>query len=129
MPVTATEVGLVSADAETLVSFYVGAFGFVRAHRLEFAEGVVHRLVADGGRLKVFEPRPAPRARVHPAPWHAESGFAYAALHVTEIAAVVDRAVGAGADVRVPVTNHRPGAWFALLADPEGNLWEVLEEA
>jgi hypothetical protein len=28
----------------------------------------------------------------------------------------------------VEVVAHRPGARFALVRDPQGNVWEVLEE-
>ena len=30
---------------------------------------------------------------------------------------------------RVVITNHRPGAWFSLIRDPEGNTWEILQES
>jgi uncharacterized glyoxalase superfamily protein PhnB len=41
---------------------------------------------------------------------------------------VVDRAVAHGAEALVDVVAHRPGARYALIRDPQGNVWEILQE-
>ena len=41
---------------------------------------------------------------------------------------LVVRALAQVADLEADVIAHRPGARYALLRDPEGNVWEILEE-
>ena len=124
----ALEAGIVSPAAAELAAFYVDALGFRIDATLTFEQGSVFRLRNGSAQLKIFQPtEPAATGR-RPEPWHADSGFAYAALHVPDAQAAYERAVGAGATPKVEPTAHRPGARFALLADPEGNVWELLEE-
>ncbi|MCU1393317.1 MAG: hypothetical protein JWM34_1745 [Ilumatobacteraceae bacterium] len=125
---TSLEAGIVTADAERLVAFYRDGLGFAVEQRLEFPQGVVHRMRRDGAALKIYQPVAGAERRELADPWHRFGGFCYGALHVDDAAAEVERATAAGAVVHTPVTNHRPGASFALIADPEGNVWEILQE-
>ena len=122
------EAGIITAAAGPLLAFYRDGFGFELDSTREFPQGTVHRMRRGDAHIKLYQPaggaRPAPR----PEPWHAEEGLTYAALHVDDAAAVLDQAVRAGASVLVEVTAHRPGARFALITDPQGNVWELLEE-
>ena len=117
-----------SPAVATLAAFYVGALGFHIDATHVFEQGTVLRLRNGAARLKLFQPKEPPSDPARPDPWHADTGFAYAALHVPDARAAFDRAVGAGAAPMVAPTVHRPGARYALLADPEGNVWELLEE-
>jgi predicted enzyme related to lactoylglutathione lyase len=125
---TTLEAGIVTADAARLVAFYRDGLGFTVEQSLQFPQGTVHRLRRDQARCKIYQPAGGAEPRAEAAPWHQFSGFCYAALAVDDAAAEVARAVSAGATVLVALTNHRPGAWFALIADPEGNVWELLQE-
>lgn len=125
---TALEAGIVSADAARLAQFYCDGLGFTVERVLQFPQGDVHRLRRDEARLKIHQPAGGVEDRSRPDPWFRFNGFCYAALHVDDAAAEVERAAQAGAAVLTAVTNHRPGAWFALIADPEGNVWEILQE-
>jgi len=125
---TSIELGIVTDDHERLVAFYVQGFGFEIERVLEFPQGIVHRLRNGDACCKIF--RPAGGAEHRPAadPWHRYRGIGYGALHVDDAELTVERAVAAGGTVIMPVTSHRPGAKAALVADPDGNVWEVLEE-
>ncbi|MCU1400007.1 MAG: Glyoxalase/bleomycin resistance protein/dioxygenase [Acidimicrobiales bacterium] len=125
---TTLEVGIVTVDAAALAAFYRDGFGFTVERVLEFPQGTVHRLRRDDACCKIYQPAAGAADRLTAEPWHANAGICYAALHVDDARAEVARAVGAGGSVLVPLSNHRPGAWFALVADPEGNVWEVLQE-
>ena len=126
---TALEAGIVSADAVRLAEFYRDGLGFTIENVFEFPQGSVHRLRRDEARLKIHRPVGGVEHRPAPDPWFRYGGHCYAALHVDDAAAEVARAASAGASVLVAVTNHRPGAWFGLIADPEGNVWEILQES
>ena len=125
---TSLEVGIVSGDSNRLVAFYREGLGFTVDRVLEFPQGTVQRLCRDEARLKIYQPADGAGLRREADPWHQYAGVCYAALHVDDPAAEVTRAVDAGASILVPLNTHRPGAWFALIADPEGNVWEILHE-
>lgn len=123
------ELGIVTNDAEALVTFYCAAFGFHLDASLTFPQGSVHRLRRGEARCKIYEPASGAEERPSADPWHRYRGIAYGALHVADAELTVADAVAAGATVIMPLTNHRPGARAALIADPEGNVWEVLQES
>ena len=122
------EAGIVTDGAEELLEFYRDGFGFGIDVSHEFPQGVVHRLRRGEARLKLFQPAGGARRPNPPEPWHRDAGFAYAALHVGDLTAVFAAATAAGASTLVEPTSHRPGARYALVADPQGNVWELLEE-
>lgn len=127
-PAVDLEAGIVSPAADELARFYEEAFGLSVIARYEFPQGRVVRLRLDEAGLKIFQPADRPSRPDPPEPWHRDAGFAYAALHVADVAAAHRRALDHGARGLVDPVSHRPGARYALVADPEGNVWELLEE-
>jgi catechol 2,3-dioxygenase-like lactoylglutathione lyase family enzyme len=127
--ITGLELGIVTSDAARLAEFYVAGLGFEVVAHFTFPQGSVHRLKRGPARCKLFQP--ADRVLDRPAgdTWHAYAGVTYGALLVDDADAEVARARSAGAAVLQEPISHRPGARYALLADPEGNIWEILEEA
>ncbi len=124
----ALEAGIVTDDVAALVAFYTTALGFEVVHELSFPQGEVRRLVRGEARLKLYQPVEPNGPQPRPEIWHRSAGWAYAALHVDDAAREVELVRDAGGTVVTEVSNHRPGAWFALIADPEGNTWEILQE-
>lgn len=122
------EAGIVTPDADELASFYVAAFGFDVAARFTFPQGVVVRLRHGEAAMKLFQPADGVGRTDPPEPWHRDAGFAYGALHVTDAAAAHAQALAHGATSLTAPTSHRPGARYTMVADPEGNVWELLEE-
>lgn len=126
---TSLEVGFVTDDAPALVRFYTDGLAFTVHVAFEFPQGSVHRLRRDDACCKIFQPVSGAEPRERAEPWHRFRGIGYAALHVADAESEVERAVAAGAEILTPVTAHRPGARFALIADPDGNVWEILQES
>jgi uncharacterized glyoxalase superfamily protein PhnB len=125
---SALEAGLVTDDATALAAFYVDGMGFEIESVRRFPQGDVHRLRRGEARLKLYQPADGAATHEPKEPWFRDAGFAYAALLVDDADELVARARVAGAEVVVEVVAHRPGARFALVRDPQGNVWEVLEE-
>jgi predicted enzyme related to lactoylglutathione lyase len=121
------EAGIVTDDIGALTRFYGAAFGLVVEAVFSFPQGEVRRLRGGAARLKLFQPATAPAPR-GVAPFGGEAGFRYAALLVDDAEAAVAAVQAAGGTVITPVTHHRPGACFALITDPQGNTWELLQE-
>jgi lactoylglutathione lyase len=128
-------VGLSVADLDASREFYSRAFGF--ADEFEFAlephpiRGLMMRHES-GARLELLEhaesspgiqgliPLEAPRTR----------GYGHFALSAPDIEPVFAAALAAGASAVVePSPSPEPGVRFAFLADPEGNLVELVERA
>ena len=122
------EVGIVARDAARLAAFYCEGLGFEVDTVVELPQGSVTRLRRAGARCKLFQPAEGVTERPAADPWFAHPGITYAALLVDDAEAEVARARSAGAEVVTEVVAHRPGARYALLRDPEGNVWEILEE-
>jgi catechol 2,3-dioxygenase-like lactoylglutathione lyase family enzyme len=127
--ITGIEVGIVTADAAGLAAFYRDGLGFSVESVRTFPQGAVHRLRSGTAHCKLYQPAEGLVDRPPAEPWYAHPGMAYGALLVDDADAVVARARAAGATVLVEVVAHRPGARYSLLRDPEGNVWEILEES
>lgn len=128
-PEVTASVGIVTDDADELLAFYRSGLGFALESSSELPQGTVHRLRREAARCKLYVPLQAPRRDARPEPWHARVGMAYAALQVPDVVSAVDTARAAGAEVLHPPTAHRPGAAYALIRDPQGNVWELLQDS
>jgi predicted enzyme related to lactoylglutathione lyase len=122
------EAGIVTGDVESLSTFYRDCMGFRVDSDMSFPQGRVVRMSRGMGRIKLYGPTDPPRPPAVRETWHAEAGFAYASLLVDDADALCATATAGGANLLHPVTAHRPGARYALIADPQGNVWEILEE-
>jgi lactoylglutathione lyase len=126
-------VGLSVADLDGAETFYTHAFGFTR--QLEFAlpphpiRGVMLEHES-GMRLELFERRDS-RPGLHgatPIDALATRGYGHFALKAADIDPVFEHATLAGGiPVVAPSPSPEPGVRFAFLADPEGNLVELVE--
>lgn len=127
-------VGLSVADLEASAAFFAAAFGF----EPEFAftldphpiRGVMLR--ASGCRLELFEHAGSVPGLSAGSPIEALAtrGYGHFALTTADILPVFRAALAAGATaVREPGPSPEPGVRFAFLADPEGNLIELVERA
>lgn len=129
MSPTTLSAGIVTDDADALVAFYTTGLGFSVESTSEFPQGTVTRLRRDEAHCKLYAPAAGAARPPGPEPWFRDAGFAYAALQVDDVDATVARAVDAGASVVAPPASHRPGARYALIRDPQGNVWELLQES
>ena len=127
-PSARIEPGIVTGDGAALAGFYCEALGFSVDAVLTFPQGEVRRLRRGEARLKLYQPARVGAEAPTAGQWPDRAGWAYAALHVADASAEVDAVRAGGGTVIAEVTNHRPGACFALVSDPEGNVWELLQE-
>lgn len=129
MSVNSASIGIVTDDPDALLAFYADAFGFTVESSSEFPQGVVHRLRAGDAHLKLYAPAEGAATPERPEPWFRDRGMAYAALHLTDASTAAHAAREAGGTVVTEPVSHRPGAVYALVRDPEGNVWELLQES
>jgi glyoxylase I family protein len=128
-------VGLCVAELEAAQAFYARAFGFELQLAFELPHETRGAMMThpSGMRFELFErpgSRPAAVQGAMPLDALAARGYGHFALKTLEIEAVFERAVTEGARPMVPPgPSPEPGVRFAFLADPEGNLVELVERA
>lgn len=135
MPVSFDHVGLSVRDLDAATTFYAAAFDYAPEFpfRLEAIDTRGIMLVHPSGhRLELFERPDAVAGLQGLTPLEAlgTHGFGHFALTAGDIDVPFERAVGAGARPVVPPgPSPEPGVRFAFLADPEGNLVELVQRA
>ena len=126
--IDAVDVGLVSGS-DALVDFYERALGIGRLEPRVFPFATVHRLACGPVTLKVMVPADPPQPSSRVAPFWGRGGLRYLTLWVDDLAAVADAWSAAGGEVTAAPTELRPGVRSALLADPDGNVVEAMEQS
>lgn len=135
-------VGLSVADIDKAVAFYCDHFGmeklspvfpfegpiFSDVMGLTGATGRMCMIANDTVRLELFEfatPEPKARPRDYPVSDH---GYSHFGIEVEDIETVHDRLVAAGVTFHSPVTTYPSGMKAAYGRDPDGNVFEILEQ-
>lgn len=126
-------VGLSVAELDDAERFYGTAFGFTRQFAFELAPHPIRGLMLShpsGMRLELFghaESTPGIQGAT-PIKALGTRGYGHFALASPDIEPVFEAALAAGATAIVPPSpSPEPGIRFAFLADPEGNLVELVE--
>jgi len=134
MRVAFDHVGLSVADIEAAEAVYTNAFGFARQLAFELAPHPIRGVMLThpaGFRLELFEHEtsvPGIEAAT-PIEAHATRGYNHFAITSPDIDELFAAALDAGArPVIEPSPSPEPGVRFAFLADPEGNLVELVEK-
>jgi glyoxylase I family protein len=129
-------VGLNVADLDAAESWYVEAFGYVRelAVRIDALDLDIVMLIHPerGDRLELLH-RPGSRAGLRadsPPEAVLTEGFGHVAFDVLGVDEHADRLVALGARmVMTPRPSPEPGVRMAFVADPEGNLVELIDRS
>jgi glyoxylase I family protein len=121
-------VGLPVSDLEASIAWYEAALGFAHELTAQVPEGVRIAFVVNeaGEKVELFElPTDAPA-------WDGpitalRAGVGHVGFTVSDLEASFERAAAAGGRVVwEPRPSPRPGQRIAFLADPDGNLIELL---
>ena len=122
------DLGIVTRNAGPMVAFYRDLLGFTDEGQMPVPNiGTMTRLRCGTRLIKVVEA--APKADAPPGGIAGGTGYRYWTLTVTELEALVDSLKAAEVPVIIPVTELRPGIRIAMVADPDGNWVEFLEES
>ena len=126
----AIDIGIVAKDIDAMMTFYRDTLG------LEFEAaipmpggGTMNRFKVGDSVIKVIELDPAPTAEAAPGGIRGASGYRYWTITVGNLEACVQRATDSGSKIVVPVKEVRPGITIAIIADPDGNWVELLENS
>jgi lactoylglutathione lyase len=125
-------VGLSVGDLDGAVAFYQRAFGFTPEFAFTLDPHPIRGrmlLHGSGARLELFahgESGAGIQGRT-PIEALATRGYGHFALSAADIDPVFATALDAASAVVTPRPSPEPGVRFAFLADPEGNLVELVE--
>jgi lactoylglutathione lyase len=128
-------VGLAVADLAGETSWFCEVFGLVRelAVRVDALDLSIEMLIhpGHGYRVELLHRPGAGSAAAgkpgNPAEAALREGYGHIAFDVTDLDAAYERAVARGArPVMSPCSSPEPGVRMAFVADPEGNLVELL---
>jgi catechol 2,3-dioxygenase-like lactoylglutathione lyase family enzyme len=129
----ALDVGFVTTAAEPMLDFYESVLGAERLPPLEIPNiGTIHKLACGESILRVMVPAQAPAPRPEaddPKSFSAVVGIRYLTLEVRNIEAVVEAVRSNGGRVDLEPFELRPGRRVAQVADPDGNMIEIGEDA
>lgn len=116
---------LVCSPAAQAIAFYEAVLGATVVARMDGPEGTVLHAELDlgDGRLQLGDPSDA-YGLVAPTPGDRTSSST--CVYVSDVDAVVSRAVEHGAVVREPPSTFVTGDRFASLLDPFGHRWAVM---
>jgi glyoxylase I family protein len=124
----AIDIGIVTRNIDAMMTFYTDTLG------LEFEAtiampggGKMNRFKVGDSIIKVIELDPAPAADAAPGGIRAATGYRYWTITVANLGACVAKAEAAGSKIVVPAKEVRPGITIAIIADPDGNWVELLE--
>lgn len=120
------EVGMVSGD-DVLVGFYADVFEMEKLPPMKAGPGVVHRLQGPGVVIKVMIPSDPPAPAQPVEPFYAVAGLRYLTIYDADLDGVVERALARGGSVRHGPMELGPGVRIVVLADPGGNVIEVVQ--
>ena len=122
------DLGIVTRDAGPMVAFYRDLLGFMDEGQMPMPNiGTMTRLRCGTSLIKIVEA--TPKSDAAPGGIVGSSGYRYWTMTVTNLEALVDSLKAAEVSVIIPVTELRPGIRIAMVADPDGNWVEFLEEA
>lgn len=127
MQIRDVDIGLVSAST-ALVDFYAAVLRTDPEPPRVFPFASIHRLRCGPATLKVMVPTDAPSAPASSARFWDIGGVRYITLWVDDLAELVTRWEHHGGRVDTPPAELRPGVRVAMLADPDGNAVEVMEQ-
>jgi catechol 2,3-dioxygenase-like lactoylglutathione lyase family enzyme len=132
----AVDVGIVVGALERQRHFYGEVLGFPYAGSMPVPNGVLHVYLCGDSYLKLYAMEGTPSAE--PAAFGSRPGFAYITFTVSDVRSTVQEAAGRGATVLAEPGTFDSGTTlaepigrmqirFALLADADGNMIELVE--
>jgi predicted enzyme related to lactoylglutathione lyase len=124
----AADFGIVVRDEASMVAFYRDAMGLVYGGSMNVPGGVLHRFKVGASALKLMVPEAVPAASQTPGDIEQSSGLRYWTAWVEDLDDAVSSCVGGGASIVRPITDVGRGIRYAVIADPEGNCAEFIEQ-
>ncbi len=123
------DIGIVCKDIDAMMTFYGETLGLPLEATIPMPGGGKMNRFKVGERYQGDRTRPCACDAAAPGGIRGATGYRYWTITVSNLAASVEKAEAAGATIVVPAKEVRPGITIAIIADPDGNWVELLEES
>ncbi|MGB5758494.1 MAG: VOC family protein [Acidimicrobiales bacterium] len=128
---SAIDLGIVISDSEKSLAFYRDLLGFEHVADTPMplgGGGTMHRLNCGDTLIKLvkFNTNPEGDGSGGIA---ASTGMRYFTMIVSNLSEIMSECEAAGVKVTVPITEVRPGVTIGMVADPDGNFVEFVENS
>lgn len=124
----AIDIGIVTNNIDAMMTFYKDTLS------LEFEAtipmpggGEMNRFKVGDSVIKIIETDPKPPVEAAPGGIRGATGYRYWTITVADLNGCVSKAEASGSKIVVPPKEVRPGVTIAIIADPDGNWVELLE--
>ncbi len=121
------DLGIVISDEKAALGFYRDGLGMEMEGELPLPGGRMYRLKCGTTIIKLVKLEKTPEAKPVPGGPMRGLGLRYFTISVPDIRGLVAQLEAKGIRPTVPVTEFRPGVTIAMVADPDGNTVEFLQ--
>jgi len=125
------DLGIVVKESERSLAFYRDLLGFEHIADTPMPgafAGMMHRLRCGTTVIKLVKLDTDPPAQARPGGIGGATGFRYFTMQVSNLAEITDACRAAGAPVLVASAEIRPGVSISMVADPDGNWVEFVDD-
>ncbi|HUA34435.1 MAG TPA: VOC family protein [Candidatus Binataceae bacterium] len=123
------DLGIVITDEKAALAFYRDGLGMESEGELPLPNGRMYRLKCGTTIIKLVKLERTPTAKPEAGGPMRGLGFRYFTISVPDIRGLMAQLEAKGIKATVPVTEFRPGVTIAMVADPEGNTVEFLQNS
>jgi glyoxylase I family protein len=123
------DLGIVVTDEKAALAFYRDGLGLEMEGELPLPGGRMYRLKCGTTIIKLLKLNKTPEAKPAPGGPMGGLGLRYFTISVPDIRALVSQIEAKGIKPTMPVTEFRPGVTIAMVADPDGNTVEFLQNS
>lgn len=124
----AIDIGIISKDIDAMMTFYSEGLGLELEGSIPMpGGGTMNRFKVGDSIVKVIELDPAAPAEAPPGGIRGATGYRYWTIHIPNLEETVKKIEGDGYKVVMPAKTIREGITIAIVADPDGNWVELLE--
>ena len=123
----ALDIGIVVHDEEAMVAFYGTTLGLEPLGTFPVPTGIQHRFAMGETTMKLVVPSERPTARPSGRGIGEATGIRYWTAFCSGLEAIVAECQAAGSELVIPVSTGSTGVHYAVLTDPDGNCFELIE--
>lgn len=127
----AIDLGIVIKDSAASLAFYRDLLGFEHVADTPMpgaAPGTMHRLLCGDTMIKLVKHDTVPETSSPPGGIAGATGFRYFTMQISNLAEVTEACSDAGVKVIIDQLEVRPGVKISMVADPDGNWVEFVDD-